>query len=46
MWKGWKIMPENGEAIEDPELLQKVIDMIHDMEFSGRAVPERLSLKV
>ena len=31
--KGWKIMPESGEP--DPEMLQRVIDMIHEMEFSG-----------
>ena len=42
--KGWKIMPESGEP--DPELLQRVIDMIHEMEFSGRAIPERITLKV
>ena len=44
--KGWKIMPESGETSPDPELLQRVIDMIHEMEFSGRAVPERITLKV
>ena len=44
--KGWKIMPESGESSPDPELLQRVIDMIHEMEFSGRAVPERITLKV
>merc|ERR1711997_649742 len=42
--KGWKIMPESGEP--DPEMLQRVIDMIHEMEFSGRAIPERITLKV
>merc|ERR1712020_662063 len=42
--KGWKIMPESGDP--DPEILQRVIDMIHEMEFSGRAIPERITLKV
>merc|ERR1719211_502942 len=45
--KGWKIMPESGgDAIEDPELLKRVVDMIKDMEFSGHAVPERITIKV
>ena len=45
--KGWKIMPETGgDAIEDPELLQRVVDMIKDMECCGRAVPERITIKV
>ena len=49
--KGWKIMPENAPAESsqsetDPEILQRVIDMIHEMEFSGRTVPERITLKV
>lgn len=45
--KGWKIMPESGgDAIEDPELLQRVVDMIKDMEFSGHSVPERITIKV
>ena len=48
--KGWKIMPEAAEAgggsETDPEILQRVIDMIHEMEFSGRTVPERITLKV
>jgi len=45
--KGWKIMPENGgDAIEDPVLLRKVVDMIKNMEFSGHAVPERITIKV
>jgi hypothetical protein len=44
--KGWKIMPESGEEIDDPELLQRIVDMIRDMEFSGIAVPERITLKV
>ena len=46
--KGWKIMPESGgaEPETDPEILQRVIDMIHEMEFSGRTVPERITLKV
>ena len=45
--KGWKIMPEaGGESIEDPELLQRVVDMIRDMECSGIAVPETITLKV
>ena len=37
-------MPESGDP--DPEILQRVIDMIHEMEFSGRAIPERITLKV
>ena len=46
--KGWKIMPANKDGLEetDPEILQRVIDMIHEMEFSGRAVPEQITLKV
>lgn len=48
--KGWKIMPAGSGADEnsepDPEILQRVIDMIHEMEFSGRTVPERITLKV
>lgn len=45
--KGWKIMPADNDNVEpDPELLQRVIDMIHEMEFSGRAVPERITIKV
>ena len=51
--KGWKIMPEEASgdaaagAVEpDPEILQRVIDLIHEMEFSGRAVPERITMKV
>ena len=49
--KGWKIMPEaetgiSDSAETDPEILQRVIDMIHEMEFSGRTVPERITLKV
>ena len=45
--KGWKIMPEaGGDAIDDPELLRRVVDMIKDMEFSGHAVPERITIKV
>ena len=45
--KGWKIMPEGGgDAIDDPELLRRVVDMIKDMEFSGSAVPERITIKV
>lgn len=44
--KGWKIMQESGEEMDDPELLQRVVDMIRDMEFSGIAVPERITLKV
>ena len=44
-------MPENAPAESsqsetDPEILQRVIDMIHEMEFSGRTVPERITLKV
>ena len=40
-------MPESGgEPETDPEILQRVIDMIHEMEFSGRTVPERITLKV
>ena len=45
--KGWKIMPEaGGDAIEDPELLRRVVEMIKEMEFSGHAVPERITIKV
>merc|ERR1719219_2826633 len=46
--KGWKIMPANKDGLEetDPEILQRVIEMIHEMEFSGRAVPEQITLKV
>ena len=46
--KGWKIMPANQDNLEepDPEILQRVIEMIHEMEFSGRAVPELITLKV
>jgi hypothetical protein len=54
--KGWKIMPieeggvaaggDSSENPPDPEILQRVIDMIHEMEFSGRSVPERITLKV
>lgn len=45
--KGWKIMPTEDTNVEpDPEMLQRVIDMIHEMEFSGRAVPERITMKV
>ena len=35
-----------GGSETDPEILQRVIDMIHEMEFSGRTVPERITLKV
>jgi hypothetical protein len=45
--KGWKIMPEaGGDSIDDPELLQRVVEMIRDMECSGIAVPETITLKV
>ena len=44
--KGWKIMPDEDNVEPDPEMLQRVIDMIHEMEFSGRAVPERITMKV
>ena len=45
--KGWKIMPEaGGDAIEDPELLSRVVERIKEMEFSGHAVPERITIKV
>jgi hypothetical protein len=45
--KGWKIMPESAVGGDpDPDILQKVIDLIHEMEFSGKSVPERITLKV
>merc|ERR1712001_405950 len=42
--EGWKITPANKDGLEetDPEILQRVIEMIHEMEFSGRAVPEQI----
>ena len=41
-------MPANQDNLEepDPEILQRVIEMIHEMEFSGRTVPELITLKV
>jgi hypothetical protein len=40
-------MPEaGGDSIDDPELLQRVVEMIRDMECSGIAVPETITLKV
>ena len=45
--KGWKIMPEaGGDSIQDPELLQRVVDMIKDMECCGHAIPERITITV
>lgn len=43
--KGWKIMPEEGDSVESA-VLQKVVALIKELEFSGHAVPERLTLKV
>jgi hypothetical protein len=40
-------MPESGgDPIDDPELLQRVVEMIRDMECSGIAVPETITIKV
>lgn len=43
--KGWKIMPEDGHALEG-EALIKVVNMIKDIEFQGFAVPERITIKI
>ena len=47
--KGWMIMPDGEDAApsdSDPEALQRVVEMIRDMELSGHAVPERITIKV
>ena len=49
--KGWMIMPDDKEggseeAVTDPDALQKVVEMIREMELSGHAVPERITIKV
>ena len=44
--KGWKIMPEDDGAIEDGEIIKRVVEMIKEMEFSGHTVPERITIKV
>lgn len=43
------IMPDNGggtEDEEDPDALQRVVEMIKEMELCGHAVPERITIKV
>ena len=48
--KGWMIMPDNGGGTEedggDPDALQRVVEMIKEMELCGHAVPERITIKV
>jgi len=51
--KGWIIMPDDpGSPIprdsseSDPDALQRVVEMIREMELSGHAVPDRITVKV
>lgn len=46
--KGWKIIPDNDDNLEDINTvaLRTVVSMIKDMECQGFAVPERISVKV
>ena len=42
--KGWKIMLDSGEKIEDSDLLQRVVEMIRCLELSGKPVPEKITI--
>jgi len=37
-------MLDSGEKIEDTDLLRKVVDMIRCLEFSGKPVPEKITI--
>merc|ERR1711970_1082616 len=43
--KGWKIMADDGEVINNAAL-KTVVTMIKDMECQGCAVPDRITVKV
>merc|ERR1719147_90006 len=43
--KGWKIMADDGEIINNTAL-KTVVSMIKDMECQGCAVPDRITVKV
>ena len=51
--KGWIIMPEDDgpsaprdSSESDPDALQRVVEMIREMELSGHTVPDRITIKV
>lgn len=45
---GWKVMPEEGCNLKklNAEIIERVMSRIRDMEFSGKPIPDKMTVPI